>query len=89
MTSPASPPIPPPAPPASAPHQTGTHPLAVLALVATLVLAPVGLVLGPLALDRVRVTGRSGSGLATTAVIIGAIGTAPLALVVLMFSFNS
>lgn len=52
-----------------------TNQLAIVALVAAFVLAPVGLVLGLLARGQIRRSGEQGDGLALAAVIVGGIGT--------------
>lgn len=74
-------------PPGSIPQQQGppgyppqppprrTNVLAVLALILAILIAPIGLILGIVALTQIRKRGESGTGLAVAGVVIGAIGT--------------
>lgn len=57
------------------PQPRRTNVLAVLALILAFVVAPVGLILGIVALSQIRKRGESGTGLAVAGVVIGAIGT--------------
>ncbi|GAA4739857.1 hypothetical protein GCM10023328_21180 [Modestobacter marinus] len=56
-----------------------TNQLAIVALVATFLLAPVGLVLGLVARGQIRRSGEQGDGLALAAVIVGGLGTTLMA----------
>jgi uncharacterized membrane protein len=53
-----------------------TSTLAILALVASLVVSPVGFVLGFVALGQVRRSGEAGRGLAIAAIVVGFVVTA-------------
>ena len=67
---------PPPGYPYPPPPQPGrTNVLAVLALILAFLIAPIGLILGIVALTQIRKRGESGTGLAVAGVVIGAIGT--------------
>jgi hypothetical protein len=63
----------PPYPPQQPPR--GTNTLAIIALVLAFLIAPVGLILGIVALSQIRKRGEGGTGLAVAGVVIGAIGT--------------
>lgn len=80
--APAGPPTPPLTPAPLAPAPVGTDGLAVAALVTSLLLPPVGAVLGPVALRRLERTGRRGRGYAAAGTVIGGIVTALAVLVV-------
>ncbi|MCZ2824175.1 MULTISPECIES: DUF4190 domain-containing protein [unclassified Modestobacter] len=56
-----------------------TNQLAIVALVAAFVFAPVGLVLGLLARGQIRRSGEQGDGLALAAAIVGGLGTTLMA----------
>ena len=60
-----------------APQQPGTqtNTMAVVALIGAIVLAPLGIVLGLIALSQIKKTKQGGRGLALAGVIIGALGT--------------
>ena len=61
-------PVPPAAP---APAAGNTNTLAIIALIAGIVVAPVGIVLGFIALGQIKKTGEAGKGFATWGIIIG------------------
>ncbi len=63
---------PPPVPP---PPSGRTNVLAILALILAILIAPVGLILGIVALTQIRKRGESGTGLAVAGVVIGGIIT--------------
>lgn len=72
MTQPPPPPGVPGYPPGyHYPPQRGTNTMAILALVLSLVFAPVGIILGHLARKQIRETGEDGDGLALAGMIIG------------------
>jgi hypothetical protein len=50
---------------------SGTNATAVMALVSVIVFAPLAIVLGHVAKSQIRRTGEGGSGLATTALVLG------------------
>lgn len=72
-TGPPGPPYPAPPPPSR------TSVLEILALVLAIVVPPLGLVLGVVALVRVRGRGRSGTGLAVAGIVVGGVLTSLLA----------
>ena len=61
-----------------------TNTMAILALVMSFVLAPVGLVLGIVARKQIRRTGEEGDGLALAGIIIGGIFTAFFVLMIVL-----
>lgn len=60
-----------PAAPAGAPTNT----LAIIALIAAFVVAPVGVILGFIAQNQIKTSGEAGAGLAKAAIIVGIILT--------------
>jgi hypothetical protein len=52
-----------------------TNVLAIIALIAAFVVAPVGIVLGFIAQNQIKQTGESGAGLAKAAIILGIVFT--------------
>jgi peptidyl-prolyl cis-trans isomerase B (cyclophilin B) len=68
-----------------APQSAKTNTMAILALVFAFVFAPVGAILGHVALGQIKKTGEDGRGLALAGVIIGWIGTA-VAILAILFS---
>jgi hypothetical protein len=68
-----------------------TNGLAIGALVAALVFAPVGIVLGVMARKQIRQTGEEGDGLALAGIIIGSIvtGIYALLLVLMVATFSA
>ena len=61
------------APPAGAGARTNT--LAIIALIAAFVVAPVGIVLGFIAQGQIKQTGEAGAGLAKAGIILGIVFT--------------
>lgn len=59
--------------PQQPPRRTNT--LAIIALILAFLIAPIGLILGIVALTQIRKRGESGTGLAVAGVVVGAIGT--------------
>jgi peptidyl-prolyl cis-trans isomerase B (cyclophilin B) len=73
MTDSAPAPTPAPAPaPAGAP----TNVLAIIALIGAFVLAPVGIIVGHIALSQIKKTGENGRGLALAGTVLGYVFTA-------------
>jgi len=68
---PVTPPVAPPVSPANPYGGRGTNTLAILALVASFVLPPAGIVLGALGLGEIKRTGEEGRGLALAGLWIG------------------
>lgn len=66
MTTPTTP------PPTAAPQ---TNVLAIVAIIAAIVFAPVGIVLGIIANNQIKTTGEGGAGLAKAAIIVGIVLT--------------
>jgi hypothetical protein len=66
------------------PWRRPTNGLAIGALVASLVFAPVGIVLGVMARKQIRQTGEEGDGLALAGIIIGSIVSAIYVLMILV-----
>jgi hypothetical protein len=64
-------------------YRRPTNAMAILALVLALAFAPAGLVVGIVARRQIRRTGEEGAGLALAGIVIGSIGTAVFALLVL------
>ena len=62
-----------------------TNTLAILALVMAFVFAPAGLILGIVARKQIRQTGEDGDGLALAGIIVGGIGCAIFALVIVLW----
>lgn len=61
------------------PHQpVPTNGTAIAALVLSLLIAPIGLILSYVARSQIRRTGQGGAGIATAAMIVGWVFTAPL-----------
>ncbi len=74
----------PPGYPYQQPPTRRTNTLAVLALIFAFLIAPLGLILGIVALSQIRKRGESGNGLAIAGIVIGAIGTLIVAGMVLL-----
>lgn len=55
------------------PPQQGTSALAIGALISAFLCSPLGIVLGLVAKSQIKKTGQSGDGLATAAIIVGAL----------------
>ncbi len=83
VTPPAQPQLPPP-PPSQYPAR-GTNTLAILALVASFVIAPAGIVLGAIALQEIRRTGEEGRGLALAGLWIGIVFCAVILIFVIVW----
>lgn len=70
-------------PPPYPPQQQGTNGLAIAALVLAFVFAPVGLILGLVALSQIKKSGQGGRGLALAAAIVGGIFTVIIAIAII------
>jgi hypothetical protein len=61
-----------------------TNTLAIIAIIAAVVVAPVGIILGFIAKNQIKQTGENGAGLAKAAIIIGIVLTVLWLLIVIL-----
>jgi hypothetical protein len=61
-----------------------TNTLAIVAIIAAIVVAPVGIILGFIAQNQIKTTGEAGAGLAKAAIIVGIILTVLWLLIVIL-----
>jgi hypothetical protein len=61
-----------------------TNTLAIIALIAAFVVAPVGIILGFIAKNQIKQTGENGAGLAKAAIIVGIVLTVLWLLIVIL-----